>query len=301
VALAASGCGEGGDGGARSAAGPEPQAEGTLRILTPDAVRTLDPLLASNRAERLAARQIYEPLVSRQAGPFGQTKQRHGLLRSIRPLAGGTIWVAELRPGVRFGDGEPFDADAVIVNAQRWIGTRAGAELIPGLSAVDSPRPGRVRFLLSRPEPRFDNALADPRLAVVAPGVLASSPPSGVRIDADGGGTGPFELRERDGDRTLLARRGSWWGSRLGLGPGVDQIELVRLRDRRERADQLREGDAEVADELAGRSARVVRADPLLALVGSEGERLGIERSVRGIDAAADDQSLADVWLTHLR
>ncbi len=295
AAIAASGCGDDEDSGAPSAAGPEPQAEGTLRIATHGGVETLDPLAAGSRAERLAARQLYEPLVSRQAGPFGQTKRRPGLVRSIRPAAGGTVWIAKLRPGVRFGTGEPLDADAVIANADRWLA--AGGELVPGLAATDSPRPGQVRFLLDRSEPRFDRALADSRLGVVAPSVLGD----GVRIDSEGGGTGPFELRERSSDRTLLARRAGWWGSRLGLGPGVDQIELVRVSDRRQRADQLREGAVEVVDGLRGKSARIVRADPLLALVGGRGPTLGIERSVRGIDSAEDDQPLADVWLTDLR
>jgi peptide/nickel transport system substrate-binding protein len=298
VAIAASGCGGDGGGGTPAAAGPEPQAEGTLHIATHGGVSTLDPLIAGGRAERLAARQVYEPLVSSQAGPFGQAKQRPGLARTIRPAAGGTIWIANLRPGVRFGDGEPLDADAVIANANRWLATRAGQALVPALTAADSPRPGQVRFLLDRPEPRFARALSDARLGIVAPAVLAAATANGIRIDADGGGTGPFELRERDGDSTVLARRATWWGARLGLGPGVDQIELTRVPSSRDRADQLREGTIEVADGLHGRSADVVRADPLLSLVGGT---MGVERSVRGIDTAAADQPLADVWLTDLR
>lgn len=301
VALAAPGCGEDAGGDTASTTGTEPQPEGTLRIATGGDVGTLDPLLAGNRAEQLAARQVYEPLVARQSGPFGQTRRRPGLVPTLRPASGGTIWIAKLRPGVRFGDGEPLDADAVIANAQRWMSVAPGPDLLPGLAAVDSPRPGRVRFLLDRPEPRLSHELADPRLGVVSPDALANATTDGARIDAEGSGTGPFELREREPGRTLLARKASWWGTRLGLGPGVDQIELVDAGGRGARAGQLREGTVEMADDLAGRSARLVRADPLLTLVVGRGAKVGIERSVRGIESGESDQSLADVWLTDLR
>jgi peptide/nickel transport system substrate-binding protein len=301
ASLAASGCGAEDGGGTASPAGTEPQPGGTLRIATGENVRTLDPLLAANRSEQLASRQVYEPLVSSQSGPFGQTRRRPGLVRSLRPAAGGTIWVAKLRTGVRFGDGEPLDADAVLANAQRWMSVSPGPELAPGLAAVDSPRPGRVRFLLERPQPRFSRELADPRLGIVAPQALAGASGVGVRLDAQGSGTGPFELREREPGRTLLARRASWWGTHLGLGPGVDQIELLDIGVRGARAAQLRNGAVEVADDLGGPSADVVRSDPLLTLSRGGGAKVGLERSVRGIDSGEADQSLADVWLTDLR
>jgi ABC-type transport system substrate-binding protein len=301
LAVLFAGCGDEEGSGTRSRAGVEPQTEGTLRIALRGSVSTLDPLLAADRPERLAARQIYEPLVASLTGPFGQARRRPGLVRSLRPVAGGTIWVAKLRPGVRFGDGTPFDADAVIANARRWMTVAPGPDLVQSLAAVDSPRTGRLRFLLERPEPRFDRARERAELGIVAPAALAAAGTEGVRLEADGAGTGPFELREREGKRTLLARRQSWWGARLGLGPGVDQIELLGVRTSTARAAQLRAGGVEVADDLTDRSTRIVRSDPLLTVVGGSGARMGVERAVRGIDSGDDGQSLADVWLTDLR
>ena len=117
----------------------------------------------------------------------------------------------------------------------------------------------------------------------------------------DAAGTGPFELREHARDDTLLARNLSWWGADLGLGPGVEQIELLSTDGGGSRADELVAGSVEVADGLGPATLRRIGRDPLLEAIGGRGTGLGIERSVRGIDSADADQSLADAWLTALR
>ncbi len=298
AALALAGCG---DDGRDPAAGraPAPEPGGTLTIALADGIATLDPLRASDRAERLASRQIYEPLRSWQTGPFGETRRRPGIVRSFRAGLGRTTWTAVLRRGVTFQSGEPLDADAVLVNVDRWLASAAGRALLPALKAADSPRPGRVRFILDRSDGRFPMALANPRLGLIAPGPLVGLGSSPVRLDA--GGTGPFEFRGRDGGAVLLARNANWWGSTLGLGPGVDQIELTSDPVPGHRFEQLLGGAVEIADELGGKAVDRIKSAPLLSAVRGTAVTLGVERSVRGIDSAAAVQSLADVWLTDLR
>ena len=264
-------------------------------MAVPGAVRTIDPLLASRAAERLASRQVHEPLVSQQAGPFGLTRQRPGLVRSLRSSAGGTVWTATLRRAVRFADGSAFDADAVVANAERWLAV--APELVPELVVAFSPKPGVVSFQLDGAAPRFARRLASARLGIVAPDAIAGLGAAPLPLAAVGTGTGPFELREREVDRTLLARNPAWWGVPLGLGPGLDQIELI---DDEGGVEQLLAGTVEVATDLDPAEARRVSADPLLALV-RRGGTLGMERSVRGIESAEIDQPLADAWLTDLR
>lgn len=278
-----------------------PEPGGSLRVALADPIETIDPLLADTNAERLASRQIHEPLLSSQSGPFGQSRQRPGLARGFRSTAGDTIWTATLRGGVRFQDGEPLDADAVLANVERWLSLPAGRALVPELVVAASPRPGQVRFQLDAPAPRFPQRLADARLGLISPAALAD--PAGGSLPSPGlrTGTGPFELREREGDRTLLARNAGWWGTSLGLGPGVDQVELTDLRDGRLRVDGLVGGSFEVADGLDPDLSRTVQGNPLLTVVRGGGSVLGLERSVRGIESAEPDQPLADVWLTDIR
>lgn len=299
--IALAGCGETGGEGTSAGAGVTPEPAGTLRIAVAGQVETLDPLLADDRAERIASRQVYEPLVSRQNGPFGQTRLRPGLVRSFDSNAAATIWTAQLRRAVRFQNGEPMDADAVIANVERWMNVTPGPELLPELAIppADSPRPGLVRFFLNRPVRDFPRRLADARLGLVAPEAIAEAGSGPVKLGATG--TGPFEPREGDPGTTLLARNLSWWGADLGLGPGVEQIELLQVDDPRDRADDLLDGSVEVADDLGRATAARLKRDPLATLVRGGGAVIGVERSVRGIESAEVGQPLADVWLTNLR
>jgi peptide/nickel transport system substrate-binding protein len=283
----------------RNGGGSGVEAGGTLKVVAADPIETLDPLHVVTRSERLASRQVYEPLRSIQRGPFGASRRSPGVAGSFRPNPDATIWTARLRRGVTFSNGDPLDADAVLVNADRWIGSAAGRARIPELAAADSPRPGRVRFLLDRPSRHFPSRLADPRFGLVAPAPLLGVGRDRLRLDASG--TGPFEYRGHDGRTVLLARNASWWGTPLGLGPGVDQVELTAVAGGPNRVDALVGEGAEVADELGKTAANRVTADPLLTAVGGGGKTLGLERSVRGLDSAAAGQSLADVWLTDLR
>jgi ABC-type transport system substrate-binding protein len=293
------GCGDTADQRADQSTEAAPAPAGDLRIAVSAPIETLDPLLADSRAERLAARQVHEPLVSFQNGPFGSSRRRPGLARAVKPSAGDTIWTAYLRPGVRFQNGEPFDAEAVRANSERWRTVSPGPELLPGLVAVDYPRPGRVRFILDRPDPRFGRRLADPRLGLVAPSALPTIASAPVKLGSTG--TGPFELREQDGPATLLARNVGWWGADLGLGPGVEQVELVDVPSPGSRGDGLLDGGFDVADALDRRTAKRIAADPLLTVIGGGAGVLGMSRAVRGLESADAAQPLADAWLTRLR
>ena len=300
LAAAVVGAGCGGDGPDEAAIGAaaSPTQSASVTWAVADSPEILDPLYARTRTDRLAARQVYEPLVAQLGGPFDFSRVRPGLALSLQPSADRTVWRARLRSGVRFHGGEPFNAAAVLANVDRWLAVPEGREQLGELLA-DAPRPGLVRFILPAPDPRFDRRLASPRLGIVSPLALeaaAGAPLSANREPANG--TGAFELREGDDDRLLLARNTGWWGSDRGLGPGVDQIELRAVADPEERLGLLGDGLVRAA-ELEPAQLDEVTADPLLTVVRNGGEALtGIERSVRGIPAGEPAPSLNAVWVT---
>jgi peptide/nickel transport system substrate-binding protein len=301
VALAIAGCGgsDSADGGAAISGGQG----GTLRWALADSPRELDPLYASTESEKLVSRQIHEPLVEELGGPFDDPRRLPGVALSARPSSDDRDWVLRLRPGIRFQDGTPVDAQAVVANAQRWQALSSRSRLPPEPELfVFSPRPDQVAFKLAVPDPRFDRRLASPRLGLVSPPVLREAGLSPLSPgQASESGTGPFELRERSRDELLLARNSDWWGTDRGLGPAIDQLELPVITDPEERLSELRGGGVDVSAELRSTEARELRDDPLLtAFPDGYGTATGIERSVRGIPPGIPAPSLNEVWLTRI-
>lgn len=273
---------------------------GTLSWALDRRPRTLDPLYARSTGDLLAARQINEPLVEELRRPFDDSRRVAGLALSARPSRDRTIWALRLRPGVRFQDGARFDASAVLANVDRWLAAPVGRRLLGGL-LVDAPRPDLVRFILPQPDARFDRRLASPRLGLVSPRAITQA--AGAPLDPGrfpDSGTGPFELRERSADRLLLARNTEWWGSERGLGPGIDQLELLAVPAATDRLALLRQGSVRVAV-LGPGELDAARRNSLLTTIPEPGaDGLGVERSVRGIPARDPTPPLNAVWVTAL-
>jgi peptide/nickel transport system substrate-binding protein len=303
AALAIGGCGGSDQGSAGGAGVPTAGHGGTLAWALAERPVELDPLFAGSPSEKLVSRQIHEPLVEEIGGPFDDPRRLPGLALSARPSSDDRVWRLRLRPGVRFQDGTPVDAQAVVANAQRWqaLSSTSGLPPEPELF-VFSPRPEQVTFKLAVADPRFDRKLASPRLGLVSPRALreAGIDPLDASQAADSG-TGPFELRERTRDRLLLARNADWWGTDRGLGPALDQLELPIVVDPDQRLAELNDGAVEAAAQLPAPQARDLRRDPLLTVVpDGYGTVTGIQRSVRGIPAGIPAPSLNGVWLTRI-
>ena len=302
LTVAASGCGGGGNGthvrrGLLPAGGG-----GALAYALPGLPSTLDPLTAPGRPAQTVTRQIYEPLIEQLRGPYGQSTSQPGLALTAQPSPDRTTWILTLRSGVRFQDGTPFNAAAVLANSRRWSTSAAGRSLLPHLFAVDAPRPDEVRFLLDRPVPDLARRLASPRLGIVSP--LALQPQSGRKAsfnqEPSGSGTGAFEAKPSGPGRLELSRYAGWWGSAAGLGPALDAIAFVAAPQSAERLRLLQDGTVQVADPLGPSGLRTAEADPLLTTVGGPLRGIGIEGSVRGIDSARVVPVLSGVWLTNL-
>lgn len=296
------GCGGDDEGTQSQSELPSAGGGGALTYALPELPASLDPLAADTRPEQVVARQVHEPLVASLTGPYGATATSPGLALSVKPSPDRTLWKAILRSGVRFQDGTPFNASAVLANSRRWNAESAGRRLLPGLFAVDAPRPNEVRFQFERPQPEVSRLLSSPQLGIVSPEALETRPGEGSRFrrSASGTGTGAFELGAAAGDRIELGRNAQWWGSSEGLGPALDALAFVAEPSAAGRVELLRAGEAEVAEPVGAGLGEALAEDPLLRLARGPGGGIGFEASVRGLQAGSAVPVLSGVWLTTL-
>ncbi len=187
-------------------------------------------------------------------GPGG--KLTPGLATAWTEAADGKSISFDLRQGVSFSDGTPFNADAAEWNLKRWLGVGDFSWI--GMSAaydsIVKDGPNKITIKLKRPVPA---ALLE--LTIVRP-VRFLSPKA---VDAAGKqvkpiGTGPWTVESYASTGTVLVRNDKYWGDK----PAFSRMELKVVPDELARANALRAGELDVigGDWVAPLSPRRAKA-----------------------------------------
>jgi ABC-type transport system substrate-binding protein len=118
--------------------------------------------------------------------------------------------IVHLRSGVKFHDGTTFDAQAVVSHYIRLLGPSLhlglAETILKPLERVEAVDPLTVKFVLKRPWPSLQSALAiDQSMNLIgSPTALAKDPDGFNRHPV---GTGPFVFHEwKTGDRLVVDR-----------------------------------------------------------------------------------------------
>ena len=258
--------------GGDAAAEGQPKVGGRLVMAMDREVVSFDPTVQNSN---MAANALYDTLLKLDAQGHAQPY----LAASMTSPDGGRTWLLGLRDGVRFQDGTPLDAQAVVVNVQRHIDTisspaHAFAAKIASMRAVD---PRTVEFVLDAPLGDFPVVFAQPITygslgLIVSPTALAAQ---GKDIGRRPVGAGPFRFVEwvRD-SRIVLERNPDYWQQGL---PRLDALEFRPLPDTESRYASIENGDVDVV--FGGYNQELVRglANPGLRVYygpGSAGEYL---------------------------
>ncbi|MBO3095531.1 ABC transporter substrate-binding protein [Cellulomonas dongxiuzhuiae] len=247
VALVASGCSA-----AATGAAPDPA---TLRLAETGEYSSLHPL----EYPLGITSKLYDGLVA--VGADGVLEP--GLAAAMPvPDATLTSWTVELRTGVTFSDGSPFDADDVVavLDAVRdpAVGSWMAADyaMIEQVTALDATT---VRIDLAYPYAGLPARLT---LGIPASEALGGDV-VGSSLATEPVGTGPYVLAEwRRGESMTLSAREDWWGGT----PQVTTIHLAFVPDENARAQRVRAGEVDGA-QLSPRTATQVAGEDGIELV----------------------------------
>jgi peptide/nickel transport system substrate-binding protein len=226
-------------------------------ISDPDA---LDPTTSRTVAGRLVFTALCDKLVDIDEKP-----------NFVPQLATQWSWAEDgkaltlmLRPGVKFQDGEAFDAAAVKASLDRHLtmpGSTRKSELGPvsGVTVVD---PLTVRIELSAPFAPLVAALSDRSGMIMSPKAMqrlgdkfSTAPPVCA---------GPFRFVERvQQDRIVVERFPGYWDAGA---IHLDRVTFLPIPDASVRAANLRAGGLEIAEGIAPTDVATLKGDRRLKL-----------------------------------
>jgi peptide/nickel transport system substrate-binding protein len=192
AALVLAACGSSGASNSSSSAGG-PQQGGTLTVALASNPDGLDPGVIGTHVAEEVTNQMYAELVSQS--PSGRYVP--WLATSWSSNANASVWTLNLKHGVKFQDGTPFNAAAVCFNFDRAISASlqskgAGILLAPMKSCTTSGD-YTVTVTFSQGYEPFLNALTTPLLGMVSP-TAAKAQGTNFNLDPVRGGSGPFEF-----------------------------------------------------------------------------------------------------------
>ncbi len=256
-------------GGAAAPADGEPQRGGTLTIAYQRDVLQLDAsvLTTEPTPPRLA---IFETLYALDAGNNPQP----ALAVSADVSSDGLTWTFQLRPGVKFHNGQDFTSADVVASYERFLNVGRMAPLFKnnGSAQFVATGPLTVEARLTEPYGAFLEAVAAMSGSfIMLPAAIATANVDNKDLTiAELVGTGPYKVREFIPDnRTVLVRYDDYVkheGEPSYLaGPReayFDEIVILHIPDNGARVAALLSGEVDLIFPLPADDVTRVAADP---------------------------------------
>ena len=201
----------------------------------------LDPHVSGNGVSNTITNSMYETLVW-----FDENLELKPLLaKSWTVSDDGLDYTFVLNEGIKFHDGEPFNAESIVANYERAkcdSSLRLASQTAMWDSVtVDSEY--QVTIHLKEPNNTFLNKLAQVR--IVSPKAIKELGKDGLAKQS--AGTGPFILSERvDGGYTKMVRNENYWQD----GPKVDTLTWRVVPEDGARVAMLQTGEADIISPL---------------------------------------------------
>jgi peptide/nickel transport system substrate-binding protein len=235
------------------------QAQSTLRIGLAEDPDILDPTLARTYVGRIVFATFCDKLfdIDEKLNIVPQLALSH------ETSADGKEVTIKLRPGVKFHDGEPFDAEAAKFSLDRHV-TMPASFRKPELAAldhVDVVDPLTIKLVLKTPYSPLIAQLTDRSGMMVSP---KAAKEAGDKFGLHPVCAGPYKFVERvQQDRMVFEKFADYWNKE---NVHIDRVVFLPIVDATVRLANLKSGGLELIERLLATDIAAVKSDPKLKL-----------------------------------
>jgi peptide/nickel transport system substrate-binding protein len=237
-------------------------AQTTLRIGLAEDPDVLDPSMARTYVGRIVFAAFCDKLfdIDEKLNIVPQLALSH------ETSADGKEMTIKLRPGVKFHDGEAFDAEAAKFSLERHI-TMQGSFRKPELATVDHVEvvdPLTVKLVLKTPFSPLIAQLTDRAGMMVSPKAAKEAKEAGDKFGLHPVCAGPYKFVERvQQDRIVFEKFADYWNKDNVF---IDRVVFLPIVDATVRLANLKSGGLDLIERLLATDIRDVRADSRLKL-----------------------------------
>lgn len=206
-------------------------------------IKDWDPSMAFSM-EVVMLVSVYEPLV--YYNPPGSAEQlRPGLAESWEKSEDGLTWTFHLRQGVKFHDGEPFNAAAVKYSIDRTREMKKGAYYIWGpVREIEVVDDYTVQFHLNEAAPM--DLIASSQYAAYIFSPKAGEKGTDWFMAGHAAGTGPYQVSSWEkNQQVVLTRFTDYWGG--WDGDHFDRVVIKVVLEPSTQVQMIKSGEADFA------------------------------------------------------
>lgn len=235
------------------------QAQTTLRIGLAEDPDVLDPTMARTYVGRIVFASFCDKLfdIDEKLNIVPQ------LALSYETAADGKEVTIKLRPGVKFHDGETFDAEAAKYSLERHL-TLPGSFRKPELASldhVDVVDPLTIKLVLKSPFSPLISQLSDRAGMMVSPKAAKAA---GDKFGLHPVCAGPYKFVERvQQDRMVFEKFADYWNKENVF---IDRIVFLPIVDATVRLANLKSGALDLIERVLATDIKDVRSDSRLKL-----------------------------------
>jgi ABC-type transport system substrate-binding protein len=214
---------------------------GVLKLVMPASPASLDPLTGGQDLEIKFLTPIFDTLIGWDPATLTATPQ----LATDWHYPDPKTLVINLRKGVTFHDGTPFDAQAVKAHLERATGPSSAVRSdLASIDTVEAPSDSQVVLHLKQPDAALPLTLSDRAGMVSSPQAVKNG---GDAYKRNPVGTGPWKFTNWAENEVVSVRRyDGYWGAPVAL----DGIDLKIISDPNTAMNSVIAGENDFAHRL---------------------------------------------------